>query len=82
MHRNIQTPAARANDPGTSHAAADAMTRSGERQRQQRVVETLVRSWPGSTSAELVAYGRDDAVRLRDSGIPGQFVQWLPKVSG
>lgn len=28
----------------------------------------------------LIAYGRDDSIRLRDSGIPGQFVQWLPEV--
>lgn len=54
MHNNIaETPAARGADPSTSHAAADAITRSGERGRQQHVVLTAVQMFPGSTSAEL-----------------------------
>lgn len=56
MHRNIQTPAARANDPSTSHAAADAMTRSGWRRHHQDIVTAAVHMSPGSTSAELAEY--------------------------
>lgn len=50
---NVQTPAARSTDPGTSHIAAEAVTKSGVRARQQRQVLDALRQWPGCTSAEL-----------------------------
>ncbi|MES1926546.1 MarR family transcriptional regulator [Salinisphaera sp. T31B1] len=55
MTRTIETPAARASDPHTSHAAADAMTASGWRRHHQDIVTAAVRLSPGSTSAELSA---------------------------
>lgn len=48
-----ETPAARNTDPVTSHLAADAITASGERGRQQQIVEATVFMFPGCTSAEL-----------------------------
>ena len=64
MHRNIQTPAARASDPSTSHAAADAMTRSGLRRHHQDIVTAAVHLSPGSTSAELAEYCERHALRI------------------
>jgi hypothetical protein len=51
----IETPAARNTDPHTSHEAAEAITTSGERERQQKRVCLAVRLWPGRTSAEIAA---------------------------
>lgn len=50
---DVRTPAARSTDPGTSHAAAESVTKSGVRARQQRQVLDALRQWPGCTSAEL-----------------------------
>lgn len=50
---DVRTPAARSTDPGTSHAAAESVTKSGVRAHQQRQVLAALREWPGCTSAEL-----------------------------
>lgn len=50
---SIETPAARATDPVTSHEAAEHVTRSGIREAQQRNVRALVQRNPGCTSREL-----------------------------
>lgn len=47
------TPAARRNDPATSHQAETEINDSGLRGRQQRLVCALVRRYPGRTSREL-----------------------------
>lgn len=49
----VETPAARRSDPEPSHLAAAEITRSGERESQQRAVVDLVRSYPGRTAREL-----------------------------
>lgn len=49
----IETPAARATDPVTSHIAAEEVTKSGLRGRQQKEVYEALRKFPGRTSAEL-----------------------------
>ena len=49
------TPASRNTDPNSSHLAADDITQSGVRARQQRMVLNAVRRWPGLTSRELAA---------------------------
>ena len=54
--RKIETPAARANDPITSHIAADEHTASGKRGSNVAAVIDLVRERPGRTSAELGRY--------------------------
>lgn len=51
--RTVRTPASRRHDPATSALAESSITRSGERDRQQRIVRVLVEMFPGSTSAEL-----------------------------
>lgn len=47
------SPIARRRDPDTSHEAAEHVTASGSRARQQALVIDLVRRYPGHTSAEL-----------------------------
>lgn len=49
----VETPASRATDPVTSHAAEADTTRSGRRAAQQQQVAEAVRQHPGVTSAEL-----------------------------
>lgn len=49
----VNTPAARATDPETSHQAAEANTASGRRQSQRQQVLGAVNRWPGRTTAEL-----------------------------
>jgi hypothetical protein len=49
-------PIARTTDPDSSRAAAEAITRSGERQRQTSEVLRLVREHPGRTSLELTRF--------------------------
>lgn len=66
---NIQTPAARANDPISSHLAADEMNQSGSRHAQgQRVIAAMIEAYKsgritrsrGITTKELsVYYGLD-----------------------
>ena len=57
---DVRTPAARATDPDTSHAAAEAVTKSGVRAHQQRQVLAALREWPGCTSAELARHAHMD----------------------
>lgn len=58
--RLIETPAARATDPITSHLAAEDVTRSGKRVQQQHQAAAAVRAKPGMTSFELaIACGLD-----------------------
>jgi hypothetical protein len=49
-------PIARRKDPASSRAAAEAITGSGERQRQTAEVLRLVRDHPGYTSLELTRF--------------------------
>lgn len=51
--RKVETPAARATDPETSHIAAAEHTASGKRGTNVAAVIDLVRACPGLTSAEL-----------------------------
>lgn len=51
--RRVETPAARASDPITSHLAAEEVTASGKRSQQQAQAVAAVRAWPGCTSFEL-----------------------------
>lgn len=58
--RAVETPAARATDPITSHLAAEDVTLSGKRVQQQRQAVAAVRAKPGMTSFELaMACGLD-----------------------
>lgn len=54
--RRVETPAARATDPATSHSAAEDVTRSGQRATNQRIVASTVAAHPGCTSRELTLY--------------------------
>lgn len=49
----VETPAARATDPATSHEAAHAITASGRRHSQRERVAAALARWPGLTTAEL-----------------------------
>lgn len=51
--RRVETPAARATDPSTSHKAAEEHTRSGKRGYQQAQAAAAVRAFPGCSSFEL-----------------------------
>lgn len=51
--RNVQTPAARASDPRSSHDAAEHITATGARAAQQKLAAQAVDSYPGLTSMEL-----------------------------
>ena len=63
---HIQTPAARASDPRSSHEAAEAITLSGARRKQQGMATAAVASYPGHTSLELAGYsGMDRYVLAR-----------------
>lgn len=44
---------ARRNDPSTSHAAAEAVRRSGALRESQIIVRDAVARWPGKTAVEL-----------------------------
>lgn len=52
-HRRVETPAARATDPDTSHLAAEEITASGARAEQQAQTIAAVREHPGCTMSEL-----------------------------
>ena len=54
---NIQTPAARSTDPWTSHDAAEHVTKTGKRTRQQQQVLDLIREHPNCSSEELAGFG-------------------------
>ena len=51
--RRVETPAARATDPISSHLAAEHITSSGARGYQQAQAAAAVRAFPGHTSFEL-----------------------------
>lgn len=51
--RRIETPAARATDPDTSHIAANEVTATGMRAEQQAKTLAAVRAFPGCTMQEL-----------------------------
>ncbi|XRD81794.1 MarR family transcriptional regulator [Dyella halodurans] len=51
--RRIETPAARATDPDTSHEAANEVTATGLRAEQQARTLAAVRAFPGRTMQEL-----------------------------
>ncbi len=51
--RRIETPAARATDPDTSHIAANEVTATGMRAEQRAKTLAAVRAFPGSTMQEL-----------------------------
>lgn len=51
--RAVETPAARATDPDTSHEAAEVHTASGRRAQQQAMTVAAVRAFPGCTMQEL-----------------------------
>jgi hypothetical protein len=51
--RRIETPAARATDPETSHEAAEHVTRTGVRAEQQAKCFAAIRTFPGHTMQEL-----------------------------
>ena len=76
------SPIARASDPGTSHAAAEALTRSGGRVRQLDVVLRAVLAHPGLTGTELgdtTGMGQVPAVRrLSELKNRGMVVQGAP----
>jgi len=53
VYQTVQTPAARATDPETSHLAAEQHTQSGARAAQQARCTAAVRAFPGRTMQEL-----------------------------
>lgn len=57
---NIETPAAKRGDPETSHLAADAVTKSGARQKQIERVVAMVHKTNGMTSRELADHHKED----------------------
>ncbi|WP_198666664.1 hypothetical protein [Marinomonas shanghaiensis] len=57
---NIETPAAKAGDPETSHLAAEAITKSGARQKQMERVVAMVQKTSGLTSRELASKHGED----------------------
>lgn len=61
---NIQTPAARATDPETSHQAAEHMNETGKRRSQQYATLALVKEFPSSTSFELSRRGSLDRYQV------------------
>lgn len=79
----VQTPAARAADPITSHEAADDVTRSGLRGQQQRQAREAVEKYPGHTSAELAEKTGLDrfmlARRLPECITGGEVVKGTPR---
>jgi len=70
MHRHADnldlfdlTPIARNSDPETSHEAADEYTETGDREKDMRRMQRMVRNNPGLTAAEysvlLYSFGMD-----------------------
>ncbi|GLQ96447.1 hypothetical protein [Dyella mobilis] len=51
--RRIETPAARATDPVSSHIAAERVTTSGVRQTQLERIVAAIYAYPGRTAGEL-----------------------------
>lgn len=65
IERALRVPVAAKSDPGTSHEAAQAITRSGRREGQLMGVLALIKKHPLSTSLELSRYGFDRYVTAR-----------------
>lgn len=61
--------AARISDPSTSHAAAERVTKSGQRQTNTLRVIELVERFPGRTSMELAALESSTANALFRAGL-------------
>lgn len=61
---DVQTPAARRTDPNASHDAAEHVTLSGARAKQQAIAATAVKQYPGLTSLELSQRARIDRYML------------------
>lgn len=82
--RRIETPAARATDPATSHEAADIITTSGRRQAHIERVVAAVRAHPGLTSAELAPHAglerHEAARRLPEAETAGQVRKGPPRI--
>ena len=74
-------PRAATTDPGTSHAAAERLKRSGALGRQAALVLELVRRYPGHTSAELAAR-HADAVGGHWAVHRPMFARRLPELLG
>lgn len=60
----IETPAARASDPETSHKAAREITAAGVRQAQQQRALAAVRAFPHRTSQEIAEAAHLDRYEL------------------
>lgn len=54
--RRIETPAARANDPVSSHIAAETITSTGKRQTHLEMIVEAIYAHPGCTAGELTRY--------------------------
>lgn len=76
-------PAARRSDPGTSHAAAEAVTRAGIRGGHCAAVLTAIRQWPGLTSRELAKRMRWDRheVARRCADLKGNPERGVPALA-
>lgn len=79
---DIETPAARATDPETSHEAASQITSNGERGRHQARVLALIVASPGCTAGELAEAAAEwdvgvdyFAIQRRVSELEPQFVR-------
>lgn len=81
---DIQTPAARSNDPESSHAAADEVTKSGVRHCQMALVVDLVHKTNGKTSRELASVHNQDrhmvARRLSEAETAGEVIKGNSRV--
>lgn len=77
--RRVETPAARATDPQSSHAAADLVTLTGTRHNHMGLVIDAVRRFPGLTSAELTPHTglerHEVARRTSDAETAGAIVK-------
>ncbi|GGA00273.1 hypothetical protein [Dyella caseinilytica] len=54
--RRIETPISRANDPVSSHLAAEQITQTGKRQSHLELIVAAVYAHPGCTAGELTQY--------------------------
>ena len=62
--RRVETPASRATDPFSSHAAEAHINATGKRAYQQQQTAAAVRQFPGHTSQELCALSGLDRYML------------------
>jgi hypothetical protein len=54
--RRIETQISRANDPESSHLAAESITSTGKRQSHLEIIIAAVYAHPGCTAGELMRY--------------------------